>query len=74
MRVFDPSRIRERRERLGMTKTRLAKCAEITRTHMFEVERGSSVPTAGVIAKLAHFLRVRESYFFVESVSYKKRK
>ncbi len=74
MRKFAPGRITERRERLGITRTKLAECADISRTHMYDVEGGRSVPTVGVIARLAYILRVREDFFFVGTVSYKKLK
>ena len=72
MRVFSTGKIRERRQRIGMTQEKLAQCADITRTHMSEVEHGKSVPTAGIIAKVAYALRVKESYFFADAVSYRK--
>jgi transcriptional regulator with XRE-family HTH domain len=55
-----------------MTQEKLALHADITRTHMSEVEHGKSVPTAGIIAKMAYALRVKESYFFADAVSYRK--
>ncbi len=73
MREFDPGRITERRQQLGITRAKLAECADISRTHVYDVEGGRSVPTVRVIARLAYVLRVREGFFFVDSVSYKKR-
>lgn len=72
MRVFSPEKIRARRQRLGITQEKLAQYADITRTHMGAVEHGKAMPTAGIVAKLAYALRVKESYFFADTVSYRK--
>jgi len=72
MRVFSPEKIQERRQRLGITQEKLAQYADITRTHMSSVEHGKAMPTAGIVAKLAYALRVSESYFFVDAVSYRE--
>jgi transcriptional regulator with XRE-family HTH domain len=72
MRMFCPLKIRERRQRIGMTQEQLAQHADISRTHMGAVEHGKAMPTAGIVAKLAYVLRVKESYFFVGAVSYRK--
>jgi len=72
MRMFCPGKIRERRQRIGMTQEKLAKHADISRTHMGAVEHGKAMPTAGIVAKLAYVLRVKESYLFVDTVSYRK--
>ena len=39
---------------------------------MGAVEHGKAMPTAGIVAKLAYVLRVKESYLFVDTVSYRK--
>lgn len=72
MRIFNPGKIRERRQRLGITQSKLAQTVDISRTHMYDVEQGKAMPTAGIIAKVAFALRVRESFFFVDAVSYEK--
>lgn len=72
MRVFSPEKIRARRQRLGITQEKLAQHADITRTHMSAVEHGKAMPTAGIVAKVAYALKVKESYFFVDAVSYRK--
>ena len=72
MRMFCPLKIRERRQRIGMTQEQLAQHADISRTHMGAVEHGKAMPTAGIVAKLAYALRVKETYFFTDTVSYKE--
>ena len=74
MRVFDPGRITERRERLGMSQTKLAGYIDVSRPHLSQVERGKAVPSAAIIARLGDVLRVREDFFFVGAVSYRKHK
>lgn len=74
MRVFDPGRISERRQRLGMSQTKLAKLMHVSRPHLNVVEHGRAVPSADIIAKLGYVLRVREDFFFVSAVSYRKQK
>ena len=69
MRVFSPSKIKERRHKLGLTQAELAKKAGTAREYLVEIERGKSIPGASLIARLAHVLKVRESYFFVDNVN-----
>ncbi|MEW6417250.1 MAG: helix-turn-helix transcriptional regulator [Nitrospirota bacterium] len=69
MRIFCPTKIKERRNKLGLTQAELAKKAGTAREYVVEIERGKAIPRASMIAKLANALRVRESYFFVDGVS-----
>ncbi len=74
MRRFDPGKITERRQQLGMSQTKLAKHIDVSRPHVSVVEAGKAVPSAEIIARLGNILRVREDFFFVGAVSYRKRK
>ena len=64
MRSFNPKKIRERRMELKITQTDLAKKANIARGYLNDIEFGRSVPTVAVLSRIAHALKVKESYFF----------
>lgn len=68
MRVFCPSKIKLRRNKLGLTQEALAKKVGTSREHVVDIERGKKIPKVTTIAKLAYALRVRESYFFADDV------
>ena len=65
MRSFSPERVRQRRLDLSLTQAQLAMRVGTGREYLVEIEKGRKVPKATMIAKIAHALRVRESYFFV---------
>lgn len=68
MRIFDHDRIKERRQRLGLSQEELAISAGLTREHLIEIEKGRSIPKADMVAKIARALGVKGSYFFVDAV------
>lgn len=54
--------------RLKLTQAALAANAKTAREYINELERGRKTPGAAILAKLAGALRVKEDYFFVNSV------
>jgi len=69
MRIFTPSKIKERRKELNITQAELAIKAGTARVYIIELEHGKKIPRVTMIAKIAYALEVSESYFFVNDGS-----
>lgn len=68
--VFNPERIKERRQKLRLTQQELSTLSGIPRTYLAQIENGKSDPKASTVVKIANALKVSVGYFFVNSVSY----
>ena len=52
------ARVRELREKAGMTQEKLAQAADLTTSFVSTVERGQKMPSLNTILKLARGLRI----------------
>ena len=69
MRIFTPTKIKERRNELNITQAELAIKAGTARVYIVEIEHGKKIPRVTMLAKIANALNVSESYFFVNNGS-----
>ena len=60
---FYPERLRERRNKLGISIRRLAELANISHPTVIYIERGIRQPRIGTLLRLARALKVRPTYF-----------
>ena len=61
--------IKERRKKACLTQEELAKKANISRTHLAEIENGNAIPSVLVAQKIAKALKTRvDNIFFAKSV------
>ena len=66
MEIFSPKKLKERRQELNLTQTRLAQLAKLSRIHLANIERGKGIPGASILARLANVLQVKVDYFFID--------
>ena len=61
--------IKERRKKACLTQEELAKQANLSRTHLAEIENGNAIPSVLVAQKIAKALKTRvDSIFFAKPV------
>lgn len=70
--MFDGQRIKIRRAELKMGQKELSKASGIDPSTLSLYETNTREPRARAIGKLAKALRVKASYFFVNSVAHKQ--
>lgn len=66
--LFNPGRIKERRQKLRLTQQELSKLSGIPRSYLVQIENGKNDPKASTLTKIANALRVNAGYFFVNCV------
>lgn len=63
------NRIKARRKQLRLTQEQLAEKAQISRTHLADIESGKAVPSVVVAQKIAQVLkRTTDHIFFTHTV------
>jgi len=62
------SRIREERQRAGMTQEKLAEAAGCNESYIGQIERGYKNPSLEIIVNIANALNVTVDYLLAESV------
>lgn len=67
MQSFNPSKVSERRQKLGKSLRELAKETVLSDVGIAYIEKGKKVPRVNTLCKLAAALRCRVEYFFVIS-------
>jgi len=65
---FSHTRIKERRQKLGLTQQELSELSGIPRSYLVQIENGKNDPKASTLIKIADALRVNPGYFFVNGV------
>lgn len=67
MQTFNPSKVTERRQKLGKSLREVARETGLSDVGIAYIEKGRKVPRANTLCKLAAALRCKVEYFFVNS-------
>ena len=65
------SRLKEQRERIGLTQTQLAKMLNVTKGAVGNYETGTSSPKSEILYKLFDILQCDANYLFQDDISAK---
>ena len=67
--MFNGTKLKQKREELGMKQSEVARLLDINRSSYFSWENGRAVPNKANLKKIAEILGVTEEFFFEEEIA-----
>ena len=67
--MFNGTKLKQKREELGMKQSEIARLLDINRSSYFSWEKGRTVPNKANLKKISEILGVTEEFFYEEEIS-----
>lgn len=67
--MFNGTKLKQKREELGMKQSEVARLLDINRSSYFSWENGRAVPNKANLKKIAEILGVTEEFFYEEEIA-----